>query len=63
MKNKLSQAASCAQNFHDYVETVKPEVSIVSTETFRYSIYPQETTQRIHIPYKMDFTGGFQNVL
>jgi len=63
MKNKLSQAASCAQNFHDYMGTVKAEGSIVSMETFTYRILPQETTQCIHIPYQMDFTEEFRNVL
>lgn len=53
MRNKLSQAAPCTQNFHDYVGTVKAEGSIVSMETFTYRIHPWGTTQLIHIPYKM----------
>lgn len=60
MRNKLSQAAPCTQNFHDYVGTVKAEGSIVSMETFTYRIHPRGTTQLIHIPYKMDFNGGFR---
>lgn len=60
MRNKLSQAAPCTQNFHDYVGTVKAEGSIVSMETFTYRIHPWGTTQLIHIPYKMDFNGGFR---
>lgn len=48
---------------HDYMGTVKADGSIVSVETYYLQDPPTGDNTTHHIPYKMDFTGGYQNVL
>lgn len=60
MRSKLSQAALYAQNFHDYMGNVKPELSNVSMETF-YLQNPNTGNNTMH-PYASE-TGLHWGIL